>query len=211
MKQEELKKILVDHEWWLMFGSKYGVRANLEGADLRGAYLEGANLREANLERADLRRAYLKGAYLKGADLREANLWEARLEGAYLKEATDIPIYVQARLMACPEEGSFIGWKKIKTDNGDRIIKLQITENAKRSSATTRKCRCSEAKVLEIQYINGDKAPEPEIGHFVYGHITRYAVGKMVYPNAFNEDRWTECSNGIHFFITRQEAVDYGN
>jgi hypothetical protein len=25
----------------------------------------------------------------------------------------------------------------------------------------------------------------------------------------FNEDRWNECAAGIHFFITREEAIDY--
>ena len=36
-----------------------------------------------------------------------------------------------------------------------------------------------------------------------------YKVGEMVYPDSFDEDRWNECSNGIHFFINKQEAIDY--
>ena len=27
----------------------------------------------------------------------------------------------------------------------------------------------------------------------------------------FDDDRWNECSTGIHFFITRDEAVMYCN
>lgn len=33
--------------------------------------------------------------------------------------------------------------------------------------------------------------------------------GETVVPDSFDEDRWNECSNGIHFFITKQEAIDY--
>ena len=36
-----------------------------------------------------------------------------------------------------------------------------------------------------------------------------YKVGEMVYPDRFDDNRWDECSNGIHFFITKQEAIDY--
>lgn len=36
-----------------------------------------------------------------------------------------------------------------------------------------------------------------------------YRVGETVVPDSFDEDRWNECSNGIHFFITKQEAIDY--
>ena len=31
----------------------------------------------------------------------------------------------------------------------------------------------------------------------------------MVYPDAFDEDRFNECSNGIHFFIDKQLAINY--
>lgn len=48
--------------------------------------------------------------------------------------------------LACPSEGSFIGWKVVD----GCLIKLLIPEDAKRSSATTHKCRCDKAKVLEI-------------------------------------------------------------
>lgn len=106
--------------------------------------------------------------------------------------------------MQCPEEGSFIGWKKV---NG-LIVKLMITENAKRSSATSRKCRCSHAKVLEIQQLDGTIAVERRLENMNY-KSTIYEVGKIVHADSWDEDRWNECSHGIHFFITREEAVRY--
>jgi hypothetical protein len=36
-----------------------------------------------------------------------------------------------------------------------------------------------------------------------------YQVGATVYPDSWDEDRWNECSHGIHFFITRKEAEEY--
>jgi len=36
-----------------------------------------------------------------------------------------------------------------------------------------------------------------------------YEVGKLTIPDGFDENRWEECSHGIHFFITRSEAEAY--
>ena len=58
---ENLKEILDNHIKWLK-NEKYGIRANLEGADLVCADLEGANLEGANLRGANLRGANLRGA-----------------------------------------------------------------------------------------------------------------------------------------------------
>lgn len=104
----------------------------------------------------------------------------------------------------CPEEGSFIGFKRC----GDAIVKLQIPEDALRSSATSRKCRCSKAKVLEITDENGEKWE----GNSVFSKYDpgfEYAVGKIVEVPDFDTDRWRVCSTGIHFFLTRQEAINY--
>ena len=156
--------------------------------DRYGADLRGADLRGANLYGADLRGANLCDAYLYGADLRDADL-----RGADLR----CPIN-------CPETGSFVGYKKARDH---RIVKLQITENAERCSATGRMCRCSEAKVLSITSIDGVTTyTEAFSKHDI---DFKYEVGKTVKVDNFDNNRWNECSTGIHFFITRQEAVDY--
>ena len=190
--------------------------AYLRVADLRGAYLSGAYLRDADLSDADLRGADLRGADLSGADLRGAylrgaDLSDADLSGAYLRGADlrgadlrgaqNIP-YIP---MACPSDGAFIGWKKV----GRYLVKLEIPEDAKRSSATANKCRCDKAKVLDIVCISEYKPLNlKEITNYKYAKTT-YKVGEMVYADSFDEDRWNECSHGIHFFINRQDAVDY--
>ena len=171
-------------------------RANLSGADLNGADLGGADLRGANLNGADL-----GGADLNGADLGRANLNGAYLRGANLSGAKNVPFIPYA----CPDFGMFIGFKKAY----GYIVVLEIPEDAKRLSATSRKCRCDKAKVLEIQNIDGTKAAN--VTKVVSGYDPNfvYEVGKTVSVDNFCEDRWQECSPGIHFFINRQEAVNY--
>ena len=186
--------------------------ANLRGADLRGADLCGANLcdadlcdadlRGANLRDADLRCANLCGADLcdadlRGADLRGANLYGADLCGADLRGA-------KGCYLSCPTEGSFIGWKKAS----GHIVKLRIPEDARRSSATGHKCRCDKAYIMEIQNMDGTKATEDTVRsdhdkNFVY------TVGATVEVPDFDDNRWSECAPGIHFFIDRRAAVEY--
>ena len=185
--------------------------AYLSGANLRGANLYGANLYEANLYEVNLYEANLRGAYLSGANLYEANLYGANLYGADLREAKNIP-YIPT---TCPDTGSFTGWKKACVLNEGTnkdvismcIVELEIPEDAKRSSATSRKCRCDKAFVKSIRTLDGlvecTKAYSWYDGDFIY------EVGKMVSVDDFDEDRFKECAPGIHFFINKQEAIDY--
>ena len=176
------------------------IYANLIYADLRNADLSNANLIYANLRYANLSNANLIYANLRYANLIYADLRNADLRNADLRNA-DIHIN-------CPEKGSFIGFKKAQTDEEEEVIvELLITEDAKRSSATSRKCRCSKAKVLSITSL--DETEQYNEAYSSYDNDFIYEVGKTVEPDSFDEDRFDECSNGIHFFITRQEAVDY--
>ena len=184
------------------------IRANLSGADLKEANLSGAILSGANLYGVDLRGADLIGTNLSGADLSGANLRGANLRGANLRGAKNIPSYVCH--LVCPEEGSFIGFKKAYAtvpDSREAIVKLLITEDAKRSSATTRKCRCDKAKVISITSLDGKE--NFTTAYSYYDRIFQYTVGQTVIIDDFDEDRWNECSTGVHFFITREEAIDY--
>ena len=178
--------------------------ADLSYADLSYADLSRADLSCANLHYANLHYANLMGANLKGANLSRAAMKEAILSCADLRGAKNLP-YIP---MVCPEEGAFIGWKQAKVEGGYVIAKLEIPASAKRSSATTRKCRCSEAKVLEIYNFDGAVAKEREC-YSRYDNSFIYEVGKIVKVDDFDEDRWNECSQGIHFFMNRQEAIDY--
>ena len=181
---DNLKEILDKHSRWLRNedGAK---RADLGEANLRGADLRGANLGEANLRGADLREADLRGADLRGADLREAKNFK-NYENLIISYTT-----------VCPE-GTLIGWKKCRNNI---IVKVEIPAEAKRSNATGRKCRAEYVKVLEV--IGG------EVGISQHDKTTEYKVGEIVKCDEWDDNRWQECSGGIHFFLTRLEAERY--
>ena len=153
--------------------------------DVKGWESMRANLSRANLSDTNLRHANLSKANLNDADIRDA------------KNISYIPLEY-------PSEGSFIGWKKIK----EILIKLEIPEDARRSSATTKKCRCDKAKVLGFYDLNSNELNIDKIINYVY-NTCEYRKGEMVYPDYFDENRWNECSHGIHFFINKQDTINY--
>ena len=213
-------------------------QSNLKGADLRRAslhhaYFGYANLCEANLNGADivngnfyyadfrdasLINTYLVGSHLVRADLQCANLGWADLRNCVFYD-TDLrdcnfmyanfrgSEYIPYIPLECPSDGAFIGWKKVN----DVLIKLEIPADARRSSATTNKCRCDKAKVLGFYNTLGTE--ELDITELVNDKYEKckYVKGEMVYPDSFDEDRWNECSHGIHFFVNKQDAIDYKN
>ena len=211
----DLKKILDEHLLWLNGegGGRADLRganlcnANLFGADLRGANLCGADLCNANLRGANLRGANLRGANLFGADLCNANLRGANLFGADLSCASMDQmiwnIHTAFYPLQCPDSGSYIGYKKAS----GLVVELEIPADARRSSATSRKCRASKAKVLSITDINGNPGGDQVRSNFDPNFV--YAIGETVEVTDFDDNRWNECSTGIHHFITRAEAVIY--
>ena len=199
--------------------------ANLNNANLREANLYGANLIEADLNNADLIDADLNNACLRYANLRktalrnvdlsetdmyEADLKEANLFGSDLKNTNIVCAVINEDTkidypITCPETGSFIGYKKAVSG---KIVKLQICEDAKRSSATTKKCRCSKALVLAIENIDESDSGLQGIAS-IYDPSFIYRVGEIVEVSDFDDNRWRECAPGIHFFMDRQDAVEY--
>ena len=169
--------------------------AYLHGANLRGAYLHGADLRGANLRGANLHGADLHGANLIDANLSDANLRDADLSGAYLSDA-DLRDAKGLEQQSILPEGELIGYKKLADGT---IAKLRIPAEAKRVNAYgSRKCRAEYAFTLSS---SGASAKHTET--FQYPNC-----GKVV-PDSYDADPRVECSHGIHFFITEQEAKDY--
>lgn len=200
MEKEKLDKILENHKLWL--NGEGGECANLRGADLRYANLYNIDLRCANLNSADLSGASLYNANLSGASLYNANLYSSNLNNANLNNVKT-NMYTIGYNLACPEEGSFIGYKKV----GKYIVKLLIMEDSKRNSATTLKCRCDKAKVLDIEKIDTGEKIESTPSDYDINFI--YKVGEIVKVDNFDENRWNECSTGIHFFMNKQNAIKY--
>ena len=199
----DIKLILEKHAKWAR-GEDGGERADLCDANLRDADLSGADLRGADLRGANLNGADLCDADLRGANLRNANLRNANLRNAKNTDKIAWNAHTAFYPLQCPETGSFIGYKKA----ADKIVMLEICADAKRSSATSRKCRCSKAKVLSITHLDGSDSGLTEV-RSDYSKAFVYRVGEIAEAPDFDENRWNECAAGIHFFITRDEAVKY--
>ena len=213
MTQEELDKIVEQHQHWIkedcegwedMKVNLSGVNlsgvnlsganlsgADLSGADLSGANLSGADLSEANLSVADLSEANLSGADLSGADLSGADLSEANLSEANLSEAD------QFRLGKVLDE-PLTGYKKTKEGV---VITAEIPEGAIVFCINGSKCRTNRAKITDMA---GYK-----ILHSQYDNTFEYRLGQEIEIKDFNLMYNIECASGFHFFRTRKEAEEY--
>ena len=231
LKGDNIEAILKEHGYDCLHDADLRY-ADLRGADLHGACLYDADLRDADLGCANLRDAYLGGANLHGADLGHANLSDANLSYANLSDANLSGVdlryadlghadlsdanHVQlsiAKTSILPDEGDIIGWKKAWTDDTmppkSVIVKLLIPSDAQRSNATGRKCRASTARVLDLQDKQGNSLPSDTTAYSGHDTDFTYKKGETVHVEDFDTNRWNECAPGIHFFITRIEAVEY--
>ena len=182
--------------------------ANLVNISLRYTILNHSDFSKANLSYADLRGTTMCNVDLSHADLHNSDICDVDFRGVSLAGANLQNVifneYTVGISKLCPEKGSFIGYKKAQ----DKSVMLEITDDAKRSSATSLKCRCSKAKVLAIEEFNGEISNLTYISSD-YNKDFIYEVGKTVEVPDFDENRWNECSTGIHFFIDRNLAVLY--
>ena len=138
-------------------------------------------------EMANLSGADLHGADLHGADLR----WVQHIESA---RNLFYPL-------TCPEKGEYTAFKKAD----EKIVELRIPADAKRLSATGRKCRANKAVVVSITELDGTPAGNEVCSDYDKDFV--YRVGETVEVQNFDENRWNECAPGIHHYITREEAV----
>ena len=160
-----------------------------------------------------------ESSYFYNCTIVDNYLSETLLDGSKSADSTiEIP-------MICPKEGSFIGYKQIRLgkycytsaiDGRPKvrgIAVLEIPEDAKRINAGSNKCRASKAKVLRIESFDGEEL-DIDNAYSKYTSLIgqspmKYSKGEMVYPDSFDENRFNTCSNGIHFFMSREDAVHY--
>ena len=176
---------------------------NFQGQNLQGSNFVNMDLRQANFKNANLVGADFRGSDLRGVNFQGANLFGSNLENTLLDDIVydENTKYFQ---MYCPSEGPFLGYKKCYNF---RIVQLLIPADAKRTSATRNSCRCDKAKVLSIKSIDCKESFEEATSYIDENFI--YKVGELAIVENFNEDRWVESTTGIHFFMTREEAIGY--
>lgn len=193
----------------------------LEGLNFKGANLSGCNFCFASLARCNFENADLSGVKMYRTALYKVNLTNVILDNANIDfnrcifDEIEIDKNTMGKYvpLACPSEGEFIGWKKAVVMIGEDlsywvIVKLFIPKDARRSSAFGRKCRCDKATVLSIERFR-EPGSLDVIAHSIFDETFEYELGKEVSVDNFDEDRSHECAPGIHFFMTREEAVNY--
>ena len=182
---------------------------NLAGADFNGSSISGTLFRECpmhacrfvntNMTEAIFRDIDLSDSDLSGANLYAAVLEDANLDGIIVDENTKW--YKQVP----PEDGAFIAWKCCSEL---RVVQLLVPRDARRVSATRETCRCDKAKVLSIKSI--DKTISYDWAQSTVDPDFYYERGKWVEPaNGFEPDRWKDSSRGIHFFMEREQCIEY--
>ena len=174
--------------------------AGFEKCNFNEAHLFGANFSEACFDNCTFINANLDSADFRNAEFEKCDLTDIRYDELTAGIA-----------LACPEQGPFVAFKKAHLYSGDRcIVKLYVPADALRSSATSRKCRVSKAKVVAVYKIeNGIYTSVKQNAYSNRTDSFAYKIGSIVSVKNFDTNRWNECSSGIHCFITMKEAELY--
>ena len=178
-----------------------------ENCDLKYADIRCSKFKNINFINCNFSYGYFYKCNFINSDLSTCNIKNSHFNITLFTNTT-IPDYP----MTCPKQGSFIAYKKVCDINDcykEYILKLEIPKDAKRSSAMGIKCRCDKVKVLEIQNLDGSIAKGIMKVSSIYNNDFAYELGKIVEEPKFDECRWNECTCGIHFFMNREEAVNY--
>lgn len=171
--------------------------SKLLNTNLCCAYLESANLENAVLSNVDLTNTRLDYANLSYANLFDCNLEKTNLESVNLfRTRLDEKEKIRKGIIL---KESMIGYKRCI----DRIIvTLEIPKGAIVFSINNNKCRTNKAKVVEIS--NGETIAKSR-----YDENFIYELGQEIEIEDFDLMYNVECSSGIHFFRTREEAENY--
>ena len=172
-----------------------------------GAGFDKCNFNEAHLFESNFCEAYFENCSFVEANLNSADFRNAEFENCDLTDISYDELTAGIAL-ACPEQGPFVAFKKAHLYNGDRcIVKMYVPADAKRSSATSRKCRVSRAKVVAVYRMDGSLVRQNAYSNHTSSFV--YKPGSIVSVKNFDPNRWNECSTGIHCFITQKEAEQY--
>lgn len=174
--------------------------ANLCNTSFVNCIFENCAFQASNMFNCNLERCSFTSTNLCFTNLTKASICSCDMRDMETNEAT------MGFHNTCPEEGAFIGWKRVR-DN--KFVKLWISDEARRSSSTSRKCRCDKAFVLGIYDENKMFLPNVTRVYSIHDESFVYEVNKVAHVDDFNENRWQECASGIHFFMTFEEAKQY--
>ena len=237
--QEELDEMVDKHEKWIESNEKQDNRGllylygyNLSSLKIKNKNLIDITFYECLLDNVVFENCNLKGSEIKYSKIINTNFMNCNFSNGYFYKCNfinsdllacnikntdfDDSIFNNTIMpdypMTCPKQGSFIAYKKVRDINNYHkkyILKLEIPEDARRSSAMGIRCRCDKVKILEIQDLDGSIAKSVNKVRSIYSDEFVYELSKTVEEPNFDKCRWHECAPGIHFFMNREDAVNY--
>ena len=174
--------------------------ADLSYCDLSFADIDYANFEDAVLKEVDLK--WTRNSYwasFKNADMEDIDLKGSAIDDKAVEGAKNLFVP-----MVCPEEGSFIAWKKCRDG---KVIRLMVPEDAQRTGGSSYTCRASEVVILNI--FDGENECEEAI--CLYDDEIVYHKGERIKDEEEFDPSLLHDGTGIHFYITRAEAerADY--
>ena len=195
------------------FDNAFISECNFNDTSIECSDLTDASFIECEFKQSSLNSSKLYCADFSQCTLEDTSLHDANCTNAAFRECNfNAMKYNECTCnfaLNCPEKGSFTAFKKAYLNDGTpAIVELRVPSDALRSSATTRKCRVSKAKVVSITSLDG-KTAYKQNAYSMFSRRFVYKIGEEVKVDNFDKNRWIECSTGIHCFITRNEAVQY--
>lgn len=184
-----------------------------ENINFSNSNLSNSNFTRCRFHHSNFTNTNFQRANLEAADIRYSNFINTDFRGTifkmtFMEKSIHKNVLIDENTlnykMTCPEKGPFVCYKKCY-DN--LIVQLLVPADARRSSDTSRMCRCDKAKVLNIT--NFDHTEKFTEARSLCGRDFYYHVGEFVYEPLYNDDRWLQSTYGIHFFMTEDEAKNY--
>lgn len=111
-----------------------------------------------------------------------------------------------------PQTGAFTAWKKVyepKDLNSPYFLRLLVPADAERVNFGGAKVRVSRAIVEKAYDSRGNEIEDKKQFMSAFDKNFHYIVGQEVQPNSFDPSPYKTCTNGIHCFLTFEQAVQY--
>lgn len=190
------------------FSDAVGENMNFKDANLSDTIFFRSRFHHSNFTNTNFQNANLEAADIRYSDFINTDFRGTKFKMTFMEKSVHKDVLIDDKTenykMACPETGPFVCYKKCF---GDLLVQLLVPADARRSSDTSRMCRCDKAKVLNIT--NFDHTEKFTEARSLCGRDFYYHVGEYVYEPNYNDDRWLQSTYGIHFFLTEEEAKSY--
>lgn len=169
------------------------IRANLCASQLDHCIFHDCDMRYVNFMKTTFFNSEFKRCKIQGAIFNSSHATDCSFEDMIFDETTS------GYTSVCPETGSFLGY--VKVDNF--IVVLKIPDDARRVSNTSQRCVADKAEVVRIENLDGTPANRLQV---IGNHIT-YSLYTQITAKEFDEDRWLPFNRGLHFYMSRELAV----